>query len=311
MPQYLSRDPAAGRQRYVSRDPKAATRMRRPSGTVAADEPGTWVGGAAKHLLSEEPAALGALIGGGALAAPLAGVGATAAGIAGAAAPAAGHLITRGVRAVTGQAQKPVGGAEVADVLAGPALQYGGTALRPVGRWIAGSPHIQRAFGALAGASALGPLPGIGAFGGAVIGGALGKQAVKKAAESAAKTRQATGMVEEVGQRLKSGAKRLFSGRPPVRASGPPPVIDPEATVRMAAPTTEALPKAWEPFVNKGKGEVVATFTANDVQRLADDLGITVEQLRAKVMSGRGSARAGYISDAEARKHLQDLLDKE
>lgn len=296
MPQYLSTDPQAGRKKYLSIDPKAGNRKNISLGIVSASEPSTRLGGAMKHLFSEEPATVGALGMGAALGAPLLGVGATISGIAGAAAPAIGHILTRGVRAATGQSQKPITGEELTDILTGPATQYGlGAGARLVGKGISKiKPSTLKegmgAIGALVGHSAL---PGFGTLGGYFAGRRF-SPLVAKAAESARHTRQATGAVEEIGGRIKQKLGQLFSGQASKPISGAPTLLT-----------------SLEPFISKSKREIVANFTDNDILRLADELGVSPIRIREAVITGRRGAEQGYRSEAEMRKHLKDLLEKE
>ena len=289
MPQYLSTDPQAGRKKYLSTDPRAGQKKgTRSLGVVSAREPGTRRGGFMKHLLSEEPAALGALGTGAAMAAPLFGVGAGVAGAASAAAPLAGHVLTRGVRAVTGQAQKPVSAEEVVGSLAGPLLPYGGAVLGKAGRLIAAHPHVQRAFGALGGASLLGALPGIGAFGGAVIGGALGKHAVKAAATSLGKTRPAAHTLADIGGHIRGLAKRLFPGSPKSVAA-----TATDDTVRMVRQklTPQQVAQRLETEYGARKG---GRMLYGPVQRRADPGAVTrTEAARSQAVRDVAAPRQG------------------
>ena len=128
------------------------------------------------HLLSEEPATLGALGSLSAMAAPVAGMATGTAAMLSALAPAAAQLGVRGYRAITGQSQKPVGAGEVVDVLSGPILQGAPGVIARGGRLLSRSRETQRNVGAAIGA-ALGhaALPGYGTLSGGLAGQRLGK----------------------------------------------------------------------------------------------------------------------------------------
>ncbi len=144
-------------------------------------EPGTFWGGATKHMLTEEPAALGALGVGAAMGAGALGLGAGAVTAATSAAPALGHGVTRLARLLAGKEQVPFGPGEAFDIVSGPGMTYGPRALGGVARGVANSPVGQKLISTLTGTT-VGSLlghPYIGTHLGATSGasGAVGKVA--------------------------------------------------------------------------------------------------------------------------------------
>src|SRR3990167_3184441 len=108
------------------------------------------------HIMTEEPGVIGSVGATGLLAAPFAGIPAATVGVAGAALPLASSLVQRGSRMVAGKPQQPVSLEEVANIAAGPTLQYGGPALIRLGRMArAATPTAKKVVG-----SALGALVG-------------------------------------------------------------------------------------------------------------------------------------------------------
>lgn len=105
----------------------------RPTPGSVENEPDTWIGGAARHLVEQEPAARNALLGGAALL--TGGMGAPIA----AATQAVSPLVGRGMKMLsqflnTGHADRPSGGELAGDVAEGAVQGYGGAALGAAGR---------------------------------------------------------------------------------------------------------------------------------------------------------------------------------
>ena len=220
------------------------------------------------HLLSEEPATLGALGGGAALLAPIAGAGAGIASAVGAMAPAAGHLLSRGYRRLTGQAQPAVSASEVLDVAGGPAMQYGGKVIGGAGRFIAGRPlsEIREVMGALGAFTGHAAAPGYGTVGGYFAGRRLAPLA-KRVAASAGQTRPATETTAE------------FFRRPP-----PP-----------------SRPGATTPTPSGPSGRAAKDLVERRVSQRPLPAGMTDRRVEELLGQGFGSARPAVASERAAR----------
>ncbi len=119
-----SAQPAAAQK--TSRDVNQSRMALAAENETPIQEPTSFMGGFTKHLLTKEPATVGALatlpaVVGGPMG--LLGAGAAKAVIAGA--PLAADLTQRASKAIYGQQQDPVTLGEVAGVAAGPAMMYG------------------------------------------------------------------------------------------------------------------------------------------------------------------------------------------
>lgn len=178
----------------VSGEGPAGTAGRSDLPKGAPNEPGTFAGGFAKHMLTEEPEALGALgMGAGLALGPLAPVAGSAMA---AGSPAVADLLTRAVRATMGQEQTPVTGMEVLNDALGPLMMGAPSAVGAVGRATANSPVAQHVIGG-AGGYGLGSTLGH-EYMGAVIGGRYGAPLVKDAAEALGKTRSMPAMLRSI-----------------------------------------------------------------------------------------------------------------
>ena len=209
MPDRIQRNRATGEYRILT---ETGWRPYTPSATRPADperlahQPPSPSPTAAMlhHLISKEPATLGALGGGAALLAPLLGIGAGVASAAGALAPAAGHLVSRGYRGLTGQEQPTISPSEIIDVAGGPALQYGGKAIGAASQALAARPAVlKELLGLLGAAGGHTVSPGYGTLGGYFAARRFSPLA-HHALESAGKTRPATATTADIGQHLKN-----------------------------------------------------------------------------------------------------------
>lgn len=146
--------------------------------------------GFTKHMLTEEPAALGALTTGAAMATGGAGViGPAAVDAVAAGAPLAADAFTRLARFFAGKDQHPITAGEIVEDAAGPALAKAGPVLSRVASKVAESPLAQKAISAVAGGTAghvLGIPYELGSVGGAYAGEKYGPPIIKAAAEAAA-----------------------------------------------------------------------------------------------------------------------------
>lgn len=152
-------------------------------------EPGDFWSGATKHMLTEEPAALGALGTGAAMVAGA--VGLPAAGVTAltSAAPAVGHGVTRLARLLAGEEQKPFGVGEAWDIASGPGMTYGPRAVGGIAKGVANSPVGQKI---------------IGTLGGSAVGTALGHPFIGTHIGS---TQGVTGTVKKVAEGFSSAGE--------------------------------------------------------------------------------------------------------
>lgn len=176
--------------------------------------------GFTKHLLTEEPATVGALGSLGVMGAGAVGVPAGIAGAASAAIPLVTDVMQRGSRYLTGKPQDPVSLGEAAEIASGPALQYGGPVIMKGARALRMmAPDTKRLIGGvIGGATAASRYGAPHAIEGAMAGAWAGPRTVDATSQG---VKVAGQTVERVAQGLrgKTGLRFAAEVDPAVQAA--------------------------------------------------------------------------------------------